>query len=139
MKKDKIKETKKKKKEKTTQDSAILDQVETSKLQNEDTILETLLKHIGGKWKIRIIWALQDGESKRYSHLKNEIASITDMMLSQSLKELMASGVVKRHQYQEIPPRVEYQITEKGLALIPIFTDFIAWMEHFQLDDKPSA
>ena len=54
------------------------------------------------------------------------------MMLSQSLKELMASGIVERHQYQEIPPRVEYQITQKGLALIPIFQNCISWVESFE-------
>ena len=121
MKKDK--EAKKKKKEKSAQVSAP---------ETEDAILETLLKHIGGKWKIRIIWALQDAQSKRYSTLKNEVSSITDMMLSQSLKELMASGIVERHQYQEIPPRVEYQITQKGLSLIPIFQDCISWVESFE-------
>ena len=100
--------------------------------ETEDAILETLLQHIGGKWKIRIIWALQNAQSKRYSTLKNEVSSITDMMLSQSLKELMASGIVERHQYQEIPPRVEYKITQKGLALIPIFQDCISWVESFE-------
>lgn len=129
MKKDK--EAKKKKKEKSTQVS-LSESVKTTSPETKDTILETLLKHIGGKWKIRIIWALQDAQSKRYSTLKNEVSSITDMMLSQSLKELMASGIIERHQYQEIPPRVEYQITKKGLALIPIFQDCISWFESFE-------
>ncbi|MFR1214513.1 MAG: winged helix-turn-helix transcriptional regulator [Acutalibacteraceae bacterium] len=92
MKKDK--EAKKKKKEKSAQVS-VPETVKTVSPETEDAILETLLKHIGGKWKIRIIWALQDAQSKRYSTLKNEVSSITDMMLSQSLKELMASGIVE--------------------------------------------
>ena len=97
MKKEKDKETKKKKKEKSAQSPAILGIAEAANSENEDAILETLLKHIGGKWKIRIIWALQDSQSKRYSILKNEITSITDMMLSQSLKEL-----IFQYQQQEI-------------------------------------
>ena len=125
MKKDK--EAKKKKKEKSVQVS-VPETVKTVSPETEDAILETLLQHIGGKWKIRIIWALQNAQST----LKNEVSSITDMMLSQSLKELMASGIVERHQYQEIPPRVEYQITQKGLALIPIFQDCISWVESFE-------
>lgn len=136
MKKEKDKGTKKKKKDKPAQSPAVLDVAEITKLENEDAILETLLKHIGGKWKIRIIWALQDGKSKRYSNLKSEVSSITDMMLSQSLKELMASEIIERHQYQEIPPRVEYQITKKGLALIPIFREFIIWVHAQYIDDK---
>lgn len=88
MKKDK--EAKKKKKEKSAQVS-VPETVKTVSPETEDAILETLLQHIGGKWKIRIIWALQNAQSKRYSTLKNEVSSITDMMLSQSLKELMAS------------------------------------------------
>ncbi len=98
---------------------------------NEDAILETFLKQVGGKWKIRIIWALRDGESQRYGSLKKEIARITDMMLSQSLKELVAHGIVERHQYQEIPPRVEYQITAKGKALLPVFESGIAWVSSY--------
>ena len=124
MKKDK--EAKKKKKEKSVQVS-VPETVKTVSPETEDAILETLLQHIGGKWKIRIIWALQNAQSKRYSTLKNEVSSI-----SKSLKELMASGIVERHQYQEIPPRVEYQITQKGLALIPIFQDCISWVESFE-------
>ena len=83
MKKDK--EAKKKKKEKSVQVS-VPETVKTVSPETEDAILETLLQHIGGKWKIRIIWALQNAQSKRYSTLKNEVSSITDMMLSQSLK-----------------------------------------------------
>ena len=80
MKKDK--EAKKKKKEKSVQVS-VPETVKTVSPETEDAILETLLQHIGGKWKIRIIWALQNAQSKRYSTLKNEVSSITDMMLSQ--------------------------------------------------------
>lgn len=130
MKKDKEAEKKEKRKICSSICSGNCENCQPRKLKTQ--ILETLLQHIGGKWKIRIIWALQNAQSKRYSTLKNEVSSITDMMLSQSLKELMASGIVERHQYQEIPPRVEYQITQKGLALIPIFQDCISWVESFE-------
>ena len=133
MKKDK--EAKKKKKEKSAQVSAP-ETVKTVSPETEDAILETLLKHIGGKWKIRINWALQDSQSKRYSTLKNEVSSITDMMLSQSLKELMASGIVERHQYQEIPPRVEYSLTEKGQSVVPILQSICHWAGVFYKEDS---
>ena len=84
-------------------------------------------KKAGGKWKLRILWSLRDKQNKRYGDLKRQITGITDMMLSQSLKELVLDGYVARTQYQEIPPRVEYAITKEGLALIPIIAQIVDW------------
>lgn len=74
---------------------------------------------VGGKWKIRILWVLRGGKNLRYGEIKQHIPSITDMMLSQSLKELADCGLILRRQYQQIPPKVEYQITKNGSELIP--------------------
>ena len=76
--------------------------------------LEAAMGYVGGKWKLRILWLLRDGAPWRYRDIKQEIASITDMMLSQSLKELCADGLIERHAFQEIPPRVEYVMTARG-------------------------
>ena len=76
---------------------------------------------------MRILWSLRDKQNKRYGDLKRQITGITDMMLSQSLKELVLDGYVARTQYQEIPPRVEYAITKEGLALIPIIAQIVDW------------
>jgi len=132
MKKDK--EAKKKKKEKSAQVS-VPETVKTVSPETEDAILETLLQHIGGKWKIRIIWALQNAQSKRYSTLKNEVSSITDMMLSQSLKDLCADGLLHRQQYQEIPPKVEYSLTPSGKTLLPALNALCEWERQMELSN----
>lgn len=63
----------------------------------------------------------------RYSELKRRIDDITNMMLTQSLKELESSGIVKRRQFMEIPPRVEYSLTENGKNLIPALKALAEW------------
>jgi DNA-binding HxlR family transcriptional regulator len=89
--------------------------------------LQYLLSVAGGKWKLRIIWVLRAGTNMRYGEIKQQISSITDMMLSQSLRELTASGLIARQQYQQIPPKVEYQITPTGIELVPAIELLYAW------------
>lgn len=89
--------------------------------------LKTVVDTIGGKWKILILWALREKNGRRYGEIKGEIANITDMMLSQSLRELTADDLVERQQFQEIPPRVEYKITPSGLELLPALTLLREW------------
>ena len=76
---------------------------------------------------MRVLWALHDGSGCRYSLVKNRIPGITDMMLTQSLKELQHSGYVSREQFPESPPRVEYQITDLGKTLLPLLSSVIQW------------
>lgn len=92
-----------------------------------DGLLRLVVSLVGGKWKIRILWALRSGQPARYGELRQRISGITDMMLSQSLRELAADGLVERRQYQEIPPRVEYAATEDGVGLLPSMELLCAW------------
>lgn len=89
--------------------------------------LEQIVALVGGKWKIRILWALRDGGGKRYSSIKLSMPAITDMMLSQSLRDLCDHGLVRRRQFQEIPPRVEYVITPEGSGILPALAQLIRW------------
>ncbi len=82
---------------------------------------------VGGKWKLPILCMLAEGEPSRYSTLKRKLGDITNMMLAQSLKELEAAGMVHREQYNEVPPRVEYSLTEKGKSIVPILVTFGEW------------
>jgi len=82
---------------------------------------------IGGKWRLPIIWALSQNDTLRYNELKRTVNGITNMMLSQSLKEMEAYGLVKRQQFMEIPPRVEYSLTESGKDLIPALVSLAKW------------
>ena len=85
------------------------------------------LNLIGGKWHLQIIWALYKQPVQRYSELKRKVKGITDIMLSQTLKELVQYDLVTRTQYLEIPPRVEYSLTEEGKALKPIISELSRW------------
>ncbi len=85
------------------------------------------LNIIGGKWRLPIIWALSKNSIMRYNELKRRIHGITNMMLTQSLKELESSGIIYRKQYMEIPPRVEYSLTPNGEDLIQALKTLADW------------
>ena len=82
--------------------------------------LEYGLGVFGGKWKSRIICVLNIKGVLRYSELRREMLNITDAVLAAALKELIADGLVERRSYNEIPPRVEYSLTERGRSVLPI-------------------
>lgn len=82
---------------------------------------------LGGKWKISILCALKLNGSTRYNELMRRITGITNTMLASSLKELEANGLVERHQYNEIPVRVEYELTSKCDLLFPAFEALEKW------------
>ncbi|MFT4007480.1 MAG: helix-turn-helix domain-containing protein [Lacrimispora sp.] len=80
-----------------------------------------------GKWKLPIVCILSGGTPLRYSIIKRKLGDITNVMLSQSLKELEATGIIHREQYNEVPPRVEYMLTEKGKSILPILVQLAGW------------
>lgn len=117
---------KKKKREKHALQSEPVIQKQKNELHAENP-LKLVTNIIGGKWKIHVLWALREQKGKRYSEIKSDIPNITDMMLSQSLRELVANELVERKQFQEIPPRVEYQMTVSGAELLPALTLLADW------------
>lgn len=86
------------------------------------------LKVMGGKWKPIILWQLYQ-ETMRFSRLKNEVGGITQKMLTQQLRELEQDGLVNRHVYAEIPPKVEYTLTDYGRTLVPVLQAMAQWGE----------
>lgn len=98
----------------------------------DDCPLTFTMKIIGGKWRLPILWAIHKQEVIRYNELKRQIEGITNMMLTQSLKELESYGLLIRKQYPEIPPRVEYMLSEDGKTLIPSLKQLAAWGENMQ-------
>ena len=115
-----------------------------TKKKANDTIQESCLCPIrygldivGGKWKLPILCMLSNGERARYSVIKRKLGDITNMMLSQSLKELEAAGMIVRIQYSEVPPRVEYSLSDKGKSIVPILLKFGQWgREHMDTDSE---
>ena len=83
-------------------------------------------QRIGGKYKGRILWVLRDG-FLRYGELKRAIVGVTPKMLTQSLRELEADELVTRTVYLEVPPRVDYRLTETGKELIPFIKQMRGW------------
>jgi DNA-binding HxlR family transcriptional regulator len=72
--------------------------------------LEAALAVIGAKWKVLILWALR-AEAHRFGELRRLVQGISEKMLIQHLKEMQADGIVKRRDFKEVPPRVEYELT----------------------------
>lgn len=93
--------------------------------------LEYGLSVFGGKWKSRIICVLAQNNKLRYSELRKELANITDAVLAAALKELIVDDMVARKAYNEIPPHVEYELTEKGKSAIPILQSICRWSGMF--------
>ncbi len=87
----------------------------------------TALSAIGGKWKLRIICTLFADGTQRFSELLKKTPGITAAMLTASLRELEADGIVTRTYYAEIPPRVEYSLTGHGKELWPILHRLAHW------------
>lgn len=93
--------------------------------------VETTLLLIGDKWKVLILRDLIDG-TKRFGELKKSIGFISQKMLTQQLREMEEDGLVKRKVYAEVPPRVEYSLTEDGMSLKPILDSMWAWGQQYK-------
>ena len=100
-----------------------------------DWPIDATLDVIGGKWKPLIIYALND-ETLRFSQLLDRLQPrITQRMLTKELRELERDGLITRKVYPQIPPKVEYSITERGQSLIPILDQLCDWgSEHMSED-----
>lgn len=88
--------------------------------------MDVSMSFIGGKWKTVVLWYLRKGP-KRFGELKKLIPPITEKMLSLQLKELEKDGIVKRTIFPEVPPRVEYELTDEGQTLLPLLEEIAAW------------
>lgn len=83
---------------------------------------------IGGKWKALILWEL-NGQPVRFGELRRRVQGISEKMLIQALREMEADGVVHRQAFHEIPPRVEYSVTEFGASLNAVLEPLCKWGE----------
>ncbi|MBR4207624.1 MAG: helix-turn-helix transcriptional regulator [Lachnospiraceae bacterium] len=91
--------------------------------------LKKVINIVGGKWKIMILCVIDRDEVVRYGDLRRSIYGITNTMLAQSLKDMESDGLVIRKQYDEMPVRVEYSLSEKAKSLIPILLELKRWGE----------
>lgn len=92
------------------------------------------LELISGKWRTHIIYELCRRPACRFGELRRALPKITNTMLTSTLRDLEHYGIVKREQFNEIPPHVEYSLTDKGRAMLPIFYELAKWGEDYLED-----
>ncbi len=98
--------------------------------------VEMTLKVIGGKWKPVILCHLTDGV-KRFGELKRDMPDITQKMLTQQLRELEQDGIIDRKVYTQVPPKVEYTLTDYGLTIKEVLNVMSDWGAKHQERGKP--
>lgn len=90
--------------------------------------VETSLELLSGKWKGRILWKLHHYQNTmRFGELRRSLGNITEKMLTQQLRELESVNIIERRVYNEVPPKVEYSLTEFGKSMTPILDKFCEW------------
>lgn len=94
--------------------------------------VETTLDVIGGKWKGIILYQLLDG-TKRFNEFRRLNPGITQFMLTLQLRELERDGIIHREIYKEVPPKVEYSLTDFGRTLEPVIMSMRAWGESYKM------
>ena len=107
-----------------------LQKVLTDEPQSNCPMRKTL-ELISGKWRTHITYELCKKPSCRFGELKKALPQITNTMLTSTLRDLEKYKIVSRKQFNEIPPHVEYSLTEKGKALLPAFLELAKWGENY--------
>lgn len=99
--------------------------------------VETTLEVIGGRWKVLVLHHLREG-TLRFGEIHRRLSGISHRTLSKQLRELEAAGIVERHVYGEIPPKVEYSLTPLGRSLEPVLVAMHHWGETFATRSLPA-
>ena len=100
--------------------------------------VETTLMLIGDKWKVLILRDLMPG-TKRFGELKKSIGHVSQKVLTAQLRDMEEKGLLTRTVYAEVPPRVEYTLTELGYSLRPVLDSLSHWGEEYQASIKENA
>lgn len=99
-------------------------------LEMPQNMVEMALKAMGDRWKVMIIQELMDG-TKRFGEIKKELGDITQKVLTSNLRALEEKGILIRTVYAQIPPRVEYTLTNLGYSLKPVLDSMREWAEQY--------
>lgn len=97
--------------------------------------VETTLRLIGNKWKVLIVRDLMDG-TKRFGELQRSVGPISQKVLTQNLRAMEDDGLLTRKVYAEVPPRVEYALTDLGRSLKPILEALASWGNTYRLEER---
>lgn len=96
--------------------------------------IRNVLSRVCDKWSMLILFTLHNNGVMRFKELQRNIPDISQKMLTAALKTLEADGLIHRKVYPEVPPRVEYWLSERGTSLIPLINDLIVWAQQ-NMDD----
>lgn len=89
--------------------------------------IRNVLSRVGDKWSMLVLFTLENNNSQRFKELQRNIPDISQKMLTATLKTLEGDGLILREAFPEIPPRVEYSLTQKGQSLLPLINNLISW------------
>lgn len=89
--------------------------------------IRNVLSRVGDKWSMLILFTLENHPTIRFKELQRNIPDISQKMLTATLKALEADGFISREVFPEVPPRVEYALTEKGKSLLPLIDNLLTW------------
>ena len=89
--------------------------------------IRNVLSRVGDKWSMLILFTLENPPTIRFKELQRNIPDISQKMLTATLKALEADGLISREVFPEVPPRVEYALTEKGKSLLPLIDNLLTW------------
>ena len=89
--------------------------------------IRNVLSRVGDKWSMLILFTLENHPTIRFKELQRNIPDISQKMLTATLKALEADGLISREVFPEVPPRVEYALTEKGKSLLPLIDNLLTW------------
>ena len=95
-----------------------------------------LTKVLGGRWKLHVLCILNNGGTVRFGQIKKKIGKVSNVMLSQTLKELERDGIVIRHQYNEVPPHVDYTLTKKGKDVLSALYMLGDWAAKYMKEEN---
>ena len=101
--------------------------------------VEAVFRLLEGRWKLVILFHLFGGQVQRFSDLEKLIPGISQKMLAQQLRQLEADGIVERRQYPQVPPKVEYRMTEWGQALCPALDSLLKWSEEKNMNKEDAT
>lgn len=89
--------------------------------------IRNVLSRVGDKWSMLVLFTLENNDSQRFKELQRNIPDISQKMLTATLKMLEGDGLIHREVFPEIPPHVEYSLTEKGKSLLPLIDNLLSW------------
>ncbi len=113
---------------KTTEKEEVLDAL------FPDCPIRNVLARVGDKWSLLVLYTLQHKEILRFKQLQREIPDISQKSLTQTLRTLEEDGFISRMVYAEVPPRVEYSLTERGLSFLPLVDNLLSWAKDNMAD-----